>query len=327
VSSLAAPGRETGARPAAVRDRVLAVASVSCANSACLELHRRLPDVVPVVHQHGCSQIGLDLALTREILAALMANPNVGRSVVIGLGCESNQPDELAVLARARGALVEVVGIQSSGGVEAAVADAQAALLRARPAARRPASGEPAPRVGVLADDSTGSAGAELADRIAAALVEAGFAVVVSAAAEPVPAAAAQPARGAAVPLVWRGSRASPLEALAQLAPRDEPRFEVRAGTGDVERLTALTAVGATVAVVLTASASPIGSPLAPTVKVSCDDGCDGLADIVDVPYRGGRRLVARVVDAVAVTARGHPTQAERSGVRDVALWRLAPYF
>jgi altronate hydrolase len=46
-------------------------------------------------HPFGCSQLGDDLSGTRSVLAALACNPNAGGVLIIGLGCESNQLDEL----------------------------------------------------------------------------------------------------------------------------------------------------------------------------------------------------------------------------------------
>ncbi|MCT2558444.1 altronate dehydratase family protein [Tsuneonella sp. YG55] len=51
--------------------------------------------IVGFGHPHGCSQLGDDLAGTRAALAALCDNPNAGGVVLIGLGCESNQLDDL----------------------------------------------------------------------------------------------------------------------------------------------------------------------------------------------------------------------------------------
>ncbi len=42
-------------------------------------------------HPLGCSQLGEDLAGTRNLLAALADHPNAGGVLLIGLGCESNQ--------------------------------------------------------------------------------------------------------------------------------------------------------------------------------------------------------------------------------------------
>ncbi len=50
-------------------------------------------------HPYGCSQLGDDLRNTQSVLAGLMRHPNAGGILVLGLGCESNQMDDL--LARA----------------------------------------------------------------------------------------------------------------------------------------------------------------------------------------------------------------------------------
>lgn len=42
-------------------------------------------------HQFGCSQLGDDLAATRNIIASLACHPNAGGVLIIGLGCENNQ--------------------------------------------------------------------------------------------------------------------------------------------------------------------------------------------------------------------------------------------
>ena len=46
-------------------------------------------------HTFGCSQLGEDHANTRQMLASLAMHPNAGGVLVLGLGCENNQADEL----------------------------------------------------------------------------------------------------------------------------------------------------------------------------------------------------------------------------------------
>ena len=55
----------------------------------------RADAVFALPHPFGCSQLGDDLDDTRKILAALASHPNVGGVVLVALGCESNQVDEL----------------------------------------------------------------------------------------------------------------------------------------------------------------------------------------------------------------------------------------
>ena len=45
-------------------------------------------------HPYGCSQLGDDHERTKDILAGLVAHPNAGGVLVLGLGCENNQVEE-----------------------------------------------------------------------------------------------------------------------------------------------------------------------------------------------------------------------------------------
>ncbi|MDR0395477.1 MAG: altronate dehydratase family protein, partial [Tannerella sp.] len=49
--------------------------------------------VVAYPHNYGCSQLGDDHENTRKILRDLVMHPNAGAVLIVGLGCENNQPD------------------------------------------------------------------------------------------------------------------------------------------------------------------------------------------------------------------------------------------
>ncbi len=55
----------------------------------------RVDGVYALTHPFGCSQLGGDLDATRTMIGALAAHPNAGGALVLGLGCESNQPGRL----------------------------------------------------------------------------------------------------------------------------------------------------------------------------------------------------------------------------------------
>ena len=55
----------------------------------------RVDGVYAFPHQFGCSQLGGDLDRTRNLIAALAQHPNAGGVLLLGLGCESNQLNEL----------------------------------------------------------------------------------------------------------------------------------------------------------------------------------------------------------------------------------------
>jgi altronate hydrolase len=55
----------------------------------------RVDGIHAFTHPFGCSQLGDDLARTRGVLASLAMHPNAGGTLIVGLGCESNQLDKL----------------------------------------------------------------------------------------------------------------------------------------------------------------------------------------------------------------------------------------
>lgn len=65
------------------------------ATAAAARAAGRIDGVHAFNHPFGCSQLGADLDGTAAILAALAQNPNAGGVLVLGLGCESNQLDDL----------------------------------------------------------------------------------------------------------------------------------------------------------------------------------------------------------------------------------------
>jgi altronate dehydratase large subunit len=105
------------------RNHVLVVPTVICASvvaervaAAAQPLGAALP------HLAGCGQLGPDMRLTHDTLAAYCAHPNVGAVVVVALGCEQVVAQFLADAARRHGKPVEIVAIQSEGGTVRATA-------------------------------------------------------------------------------------------------------------------------------------------------------------------------------------------------------------
>jgi altronate dehydratase large subunit len=67
-------------------------------------------------HLAGCGQLGPDMQVTHDTLAAYCAHPNVGAVVIVALGCEQVVAQVLADAARRQGKPVDIVGIQAEGG-------------------------------------------------------------------------------------------------------------------------------------------------------------------------------------------------------------------
>lgn len=131
----------------------LAVASTVNCSSAVAKLvrdrfrdvSRRFPNVdgvIALTHQSGCGMIaqGADHRLLERTLANTAAHPNVAAYVIVGLGCEVNQPAGLIArggLRHAQDAALPppVVGIQEAGGVRRAVEALSAEVERLLPRA------------------------------------------------------------------------------------------------------------------------------------------------------------------------------------------------
>lgn len=103
-----------------VRNHVLVMSSVCCANGVVEAIGRALPDVVTVTHAYGCGYGPQDLGVSHRTLTGMLNNPNVAAALLIGLGCEFLKAEFLASSARTRP--VEVLEVQKAGGSAATTA-------------------------------------------------------------------------------------------------------------------------------------------------------------------------------------------------------------
>jgi altronate dehydratase large subunit len=99
-----------------IRNHLLIIPTVICANQVVNRISQMVPDSVAIPHQHGCSQIGADKDRTFDVLAGTGINPNVGAVLIVSLGCEVVDPEQLAEAIRKTGKPVEFFDIQSVGG-------------------------------------------------------------------------------------------------------------------------------------------------------------------------------------------------------------------
>lgn len=85
-----------------IRNEVWIVPTVGCVNGIIKELADELRketncegiDAINAFpHNYGCSQLGDDHENTKKILRDIVLHPNAGAVLVVGLGCENNQPD------------------------------------------------------------------------------------------------------------------------------------------------------------------------------------------------------------------------------------------
>ncbi len=88
---------------AGVRNEIWIIPTVGCVNSVALAIEKRaqgyvkgtVEAVLAFPHPYGCSQMGEDQDNTRRILADLVNHPNAGGVLVLGLGCENSNIEEL----------------------------------------------------------------------------------------------------------------------------------------------------------------------------------------------------------------------------------------
>ena len=109
-----------------VRNYLAIIPSVFCANTTAEKVAALVPGAVPMIHAVGCAQVGMDLELTARTLTAMACHPNVGAAVVISLGCERFDPQEMVEAARAAGKPLALFVIQEEGGTTNTIARAAA---------------------------------------------------------------------------------------------------------------------------------------------------------------------------------------------------------
>lgn len=106
-----------------IRNHVLVLSTCGCANVVARRIAAAVPGSVAVPCAKGCGQVGSGIEIMRRCLINLTFNPNVFATLLVGLGCETTKPYELADRIRQMSDKpLEVLTIQDCGGSERAVA-------------------------------------------------------------------------------------------------------------------------------------------------------------------------------------------------------------
>lgn len=111
-----------------IRNHLLVIPCSVCASEVASRVAHSQELAVAIPHQHGCCQMGEDFRQTVRTLIGFGINPNVGAALVIGLGCEGIQAQQVADEIRKSGKPVEVVIIQDEGGSVKAEAEGKEKL-------------------------------------------------------------------------------------------------------------------------------------------------------------------------------------------------------
>ena len=103
---------------AGIRNQVLVLPSVVCANRVARGIAQSVEGLTWVEHQHGCTQLGVDAELTARVLVAHGTHPNVFGVIVVGLGCETIRAQDIAaeIKKQCPYKMVETIIIQDEGG-------------------------------------------------------------------------------------------------------------------------------------------------------------------------------------------------------------------
>ena len=99
-----------------VRNHLLVVSTVACANHVARRIAEQVEGAVSVTHPYGCGHIGEDFLRVLGVLSGLGRNPNVSGVLVVGLGCENMSANMVAGEIAKSGKPVEQINIQDEGG-------------------------------------------------------------------------------------------------------------------------------------------------------------------------------------------------------------------
>ena len=369
-----------------VRNHVLVISSVFCANRTVEKIGLALPEAVAVTHAQGCGMLGDDLAQMDRTMVGFATNPNVTGVLVVGLGCETFGALGFAEKLAAAGQTVECLVVQENGGTykttEKGIEIARKLLDQAASCKREKASladlilstecGGSDACSGITANPALGWA----SDRV----VEAGGTVILAETPEMIGAEhllarrAASPeiaqqvlemingyeARIKATGEDIRGANPSPGNMRGGITTIEEkslgcihkgghtPVQEVlgyackptRKGLvlmdtpgQDVEQLTAMIAGGSQVCVFTTGRGNPMGSPIAPVIKVATnsnmyrrmEDNMDIDAGAILSEGKSVAEIGQRILDEIVAVANGKLTKAEICGERQFGFTRIGP--
>jgi altronate dehydratase large subunit len=113
-----------------IRNHLLVMSTVICSSFVARRIADQVQGAVAIENPFGCGQLEPDLEITRRTLVNTAKNPNVGGVLVVGLGCEQIQADDLVREIEKTGKPVEKVVIQEEDGGTPAAIEKGVRLLR-----------------------------------------------------------------------------------------------------------------------------------------------------------------------------------------------------
>lgn len=98
-----------------IRNYILVVSTVQCANNVAIRIAEE-SNAIPIVHDFGCMEFEENSNRTKLGLLKACENPNVAGVLLIGLGCEQIDINELYKYVEVLGKPVYKISIQNEGG-------------------------------------------------------------------------------------------------------------------------------------------------------------------------------------------------------------------
>lgn len=303
-----------------IRNHLFVLPTVVCANQVAINVARRQPGIKYIEHQHGCAQIGEDLAQTSRVFTRLAVHPNVFATAFVGLGCEAILSRDLfRTTSENHTKPMNLFVIQELGNTESTGDSVEHWLTeqrQARDGHERIEVDAAEVRVGLMVDEPSFT-GLAVWQGLINALVNAGFQVIVPEGLPMPPSLAAKLSIGH----------------VSYGQPATHPFTVMQGGTNQLEIATGISASGAHVILHLASKPHAFGSPLVPVSRIATDDAVYAtFSDDFDGCFtrdgdHGGavESGVATVMEHLIAVVEGQETVSEEIGLDDFALYRIGP--
>ena len=115
-----------------IRNIILVMAIADCAEPPARMIAEGIENAVSVSQYQGC----IDMQVVPTLIG-VARNPNVYGTVLVAMGCESQEPSSLREAIATAGKPVEIISIQETGGIRKAVARGREVVKRMAEAARK----------------------------------------------------------------------------------------------------------------------------------------------------------------------------------------------
>lgn len=106
-----------------IRNYLVIVSTVACGNSVVLRTAANI-GAVPITHESGCMDPTEKINRSRLIIKRIIEHPNVGAAVIVGLGCENIDAEELTNELKETGKTIRWMRIHDIGGTTDCIKEA-----------------------------------------------------------------------------------------------------------------------------------------------------------------------------------------------------------